>query len=322
VSLLPLVEDFLQHLRHERGQSEQTQKTYAALLQRFVDWAERQGLAGWDAVGLAQLTAFLLHERGRPLAARGETTGRRLSSDSVYLQIAALRAFYRFAVNENLLPVNLAESLSLPRRWKRLPKALSDADIRRLLRRPEKLDASALCDHAALELAYASGLRLSELRQLRLEQLNLDAGFVLVVGKGNKERIVPMGQQARAALRVYLEQGRPRLVKAQSPAAVFLTRRGGAFTPVTLWRRIKRRAQLAGLDRAITPHMLRHSFATHLLERGADLRVIQELLGHARISTTEIYTHVASRRLREVHDRFHPRSGKHGPGRRLPETGP
>ena len=144
-----------------------------------------------------------------------------------------------------------------------------------------------------LELAYASGLRLAELRNVRLEQLHLDAGFINVIGKGNKERVVPVGRKAVAALERYLDAGRPQLVTPRSPASVFLTRRGTPFAPVTLWLRIKQRVRRAGIARNVTPHMLRHSFATHLLEHGADLRVIQELLGHASISTTEVYTHVA-----------------------------
>jgi integrase/recombinase XerD len=146
------------------------------------------------------------------------------------------------------------------------------------------------------------------LRNVRLEQLHLDAGFISIVGKGNKERVVPVGSKAVAAIEQYLRNGRPLLVNRRSPGNLFLTRRGTGFAPVTLWLRIKQRVRRAGVSRNVTPHMLRHSFATHLLEHGADLRVIQELLGHASISTTEVYTHVASQRLREVHRKFHPRS--------------
>lgn len=303
-----LLEDFLLYLRHERGQAEHTQRTYRALLGRFVTWAQARGLDRWAEVKLADLTDFLKAEgRRRPEITGTSQPKDRLSSESLYLQIAALRAFYRYAVRENCVPHNLAENLSLPRRWSRLPKDLTYDEVERLLQLPPHPEASDLCDQAILELSYASGLRLSELRLLRLEQLHLDAGFVNVIGKGNKERIVPVGRQAVAALRRYLESGRPRLVRPRTPAAVFLTRRGGPFSPVTMWRRIKRRAREAGISRQITPHMLRHSFATHLLEHGADLRVIQELLGHARINTTEIYTHVANQRLREVHRQFHPR---------------
>ena len=311
-----LVEDFLQYLRHERGQSDNTAKTYAALLGKFTAWAAKQNLTDWHDVELKHLMAFLSHERvrgastGRPSAREGAAPkpARRMSGESVYLEIAALRAFYKFAENEKILPANPAENLSLPRRWKRLPKALSSDEIKKLLE-PEKPETpESLCDQAILELAYASGLRLSELKNLRLEQLHLDAGFINVIGKGNKERVVPVGKKAVEALNRYIEAGRPKLVTPKSPANVFLTQRGTAFASVTLWLHIKNRVRRAGVERNITPHMLRHSFATHLLEHGADLRVIQELLGHASIGTTEIYTHVAGSRLREVHRKFHPRA--------------
>jgi integrase/recombinase XerD len=302
-----LVEDFLQHLRHERGQAEHTQRTYAALLNKFVAWAANNGLKDWTSVELRHLMAFLEHERERAPSDAPKDSPRRLSSESVYLEIAALRAFYRFAETEKLLPINIAENLSLPRRWQRLPKALTGQEIEKLLVPEEPETPQRLCDLAVLELAYASGLRLAELRNLRLEQLHLESGFINVIGKGNKERVVPLGRKAIGAVQRYLEAGRPKLVRARSPANLFLTKRGTPFAPVTLWLRIKQRVQRAGIDRNITPHMLRHSFATHLLENGADLRVIQELLGHANISTTEVYTHVTGNRLRDIHRKFHPR---------------
>jgi integrase/recombinase XerD len=307
-----LIEDFVQYLRNERGQSENTQKTYFALLGKFAAWAKGAGLADWGAVGLSHLMAFLENERGRPLAHEVSTSPRRLSSESVYLEIAALRAFYRWAEIEKFLPANIAEHLSLPRRWKRLPKALTDSEIDQLLAPVVPETPASLCDQAILELAYASGLRLSELRNLRLEQLQLESGFINVIGKGNKERVVPLGRKAVQALNEYLRIGRPKLVTRRTPANVFITKRGTVFARVTLWKRIKDRVRVAGIARNITPHMLRHSFATHLLDHGADLRVIQELLGHASISTTEVYTHVAGSRLREVHRQFHPRARKSG----------
>ncbi len=303
-----LVEDFLQYLRNERGHSENTQRTYAALLKQFVTWAEAQQLADWRQVQLTHLMAFLKHERERGLVTEEKSSTHRLSSESVYLEIAALRAFYKYAENEKLLPLNLAENLSLPRRWKRLPKALTGDEINRLLTPQIPETPPSLCDQAILELAYASGLRLAELRNARLEQLQLEAGFINVIGKGNKERVVPLGRQAIDALKRYLKVGRPHLVTKRSPATVFLTQRGTPFSAVTLWLHIKKRVLHAGIERNVTPHMLRHSFATHLLENGADLRVIQEMLGHASISTTEVYTHVAGSRLRDVHRKFHPRS--------------
>jgi integrase/recombinase XerD len=302
-----LVDDFLVYLRHERGHSEQTQKTYAGLLLNFVAWAEARGLNDWARVKPSDLTAFLEHERTRALKNQPKPTGRKLSSESLYLQIAALRALYNFAEAEKFLPENIAENLSLPRRWKRLPTSLSNSEIERLLEPEEPATPPALCDQAVLELAYASGLRLAELRGARLEHLHLEAGFLTVIGKGNKERVVPVGRKAIEAIQRYLAAGRPKLLTPRSPANLFLNRRGLPFAATTMWTRIKRRVRRANLGRNVTPHTLRHSFATHLLENGADLRVIQELLGHANISTTEVYTHVTSSRLRDIHKKFHPR---------------
>jgi integrase/recombinase XerD len=303
-----LVEDFLYYLRHERGQSEKTQKTYAAQLNSFVKWAEKRGLSDWKAVELPDLMGFIEDETKRPLKTGDKESGRKPSPETIYLAIAALRAFYKFAENEKILPVDVAENLSLPRRWKRLPKMLTTTEVDTLLQPEIPATPQTLCDQAIIELAYASGLRLAELRNIRLEQLHLEAGFINVVGKGNKERVVPVGQKAVEAINAYLNSGRPKLVTPKSPANLFLTQRGTPFAAVTMWKRIKHRAKYVGIARNITPHMLRHSFATHLLENGADLRVIQELLGHANISTTEVYTHVAGERLRDIHRKFHPRA--------------
>jgi integrase/recombinase XerD len=309
--LAPLLEEFLIHLRHERGQAEHTQRTYQHALQQFVDWAEARELAQWRDVQFADLMAYLEHQRNRRRKDEDadKDTGAKLSASTLYLHVAALRSLFRFAEQEGLVTQNPTENLTLPRRWKTLPKALSEDEIARLLRPPTTATPTDLCTHAILELAYASGLRLAELRGLRLEQLHLEAGFVSVIGKGNKQRVVPMGSKAQAALTRYLASGRPDLVKARSPSNVFLTRRGTAFAHVTMWKRITDWVAQAGVEKHVTPHMLRHSFATHLMEHGADLRVIQELLGHASINTTEIYTHVAGQRLQEVHRRFHPRAG-------------
>ncbi|MEI7731366.1 MAG: tyrosine recombinase [Verrucomicrobiota bacterium] len=303
-----LVEDFLVYLRHERGLSENTQKTYALLLAQFVHWAESQGLADWKQVTLSHLMQYLQHERERSLVNEPKESTRKLSSESVYLEIAALRALFRFAETERHVPVNVAENLSFPRRWLHLPKALTDREINQLLEPEIPATPATLCDQAILELAYASGLRRAELCGLRLEQLHLEAGFIQVIGKGNKERVVPVGSQAIAALQNYLQAGRPKLVTKRTPANVFLTKRGSPFAPVTLWVHIKNRVRRSGITKNVTPHMLRHSFATHLLEHGADLRVIQELLGHVSIGTTQVYTHVTGNRLRDIHRRFHPRA--------------
>ncbi len=303
-----LVESFLDHLRLERGRSPHTLKTYALALYRFADWAAAptQAVPRVQAITPEHLLRFLEHERARPLVEKAK--GDRLSSASLYLQVAALRAFFQFCENEAALNTNPAVNLSLPRRDKSLPKALSTSEIDRLLALPVVVTPESLCTHAILEVAYASGLRLAELRGLRLEQLHLEAGCLTVLGKGDKERMVPVGSRAVAALHRYLDHGRPELVSARSPANVFLTRRGTRFAHVTMWWRLKQWFDRIGLIKNVTPHMLRHSFATHLMEHGADLRSIQELLGHASLATTEKYTHVAGNRLRDVHDQFHPRA--------------
>jgi integrase/recombinase XerD len=301
-----LVEEFLVHLRHERGLAEHTQRTYSALLMRFARWAAQAGIQAWRDTTYAHLTAYLEHEKGRPSEEPGSKDGARLSPSSLYLQVAAIRAFFRFATDEEMVPLNPAENLSFPRRWKSVPKAISEQEVHRLLAPPGVATPAELCTHAVLETAYACGLRLAELRALRLEQLHLDAGFITVIGKGDKERVVPVGRAAIGALRRYVAV-RPELVRRRSPSNVFLTQRGTAFGHVTLWKRITDAVRRAGIDRPVTPHMLRHSFATHLLSHGADLRVIQELLGHASVATTEIYTQVSAERLRQVHEAHHPR---------------
>ena len=285
------VEDFLQHVRHEKGQSVQTQKTYSALLNRFVRWAESRGLADWGSVTRKHLTEFLKHERNRKPEGQAKDKAIQLSPESIYLQIAALRAFYKFAAEEEIIPANLAENLSLPRRWKRLPKSLSDLEIEKLLTPPAEATAKELCATAVLELAYASGLRLAELRNLRLEQLHLEEGFVTVIGKGNQERVVPVGKKAVAAIERYLHSGRPELVTPRTPANVFLTRRGTAFAQSTLWARIKGCVARAGITRNVTPHMLRHTCATWLMQKGVDKNEACAFLGMTIRTLERHYEH-------------------------------
>lgn len=301
------VDEFLLYLRHERGAAENTQLTYSTVLHRLLGWAQGRRMKSWQEFTLADLTEYLNDEKARQVEDSPGAPPHELSVSTLYLEIASMKAFFKFCEAEKILPLNIAENLSLPRRWKELPKSLEPEEIEKLLSPPEKMRPRDYCDQAVLELSYSCGLRLSELCNLRLEQLHLEDGFITVIGKGNKERVVPMGQRARETMQAYLDKGRPALVKPRSPGTVFLTCRGSQFAGVTLWLRIKNRVKGAGISRDVTPHSLRHSFATHLLEHGADLRVIQELLGHASISTTEVYTHVANAHLRAVHKRFHPR---------------
>ena len=309
IGMETLLDDFLQYLRQERGHAEQTIATYSGVLRRVAGWLQNdRSIKRWCDVDLPMLNLFLEHERKRQIPSRDTMVSKNISPETLYLEIAALRSFFKYAEAESHLSRNPAEHLCLPRRWQRLPKSLSYEQVENFLR-PEKPEtAFSLCEQAVVELAYAAGLRLSELTHLRLEQLHLDASFVQIIGKGGKERVVPVGGAATSAIHNYLDRGRPQLVRSSTPGVVFLTQRGSAFARSTLWLRFIKRAKRCGIEGRLTPHMLRHSFATHLLDRGADLRVIQEMLGHASVATTERYTHVAVEKLGHIHQAYHPRA--------------
>jgi len=216
--------------------------------------------------------------------------------------------FFRFLQQEGLLTGNITEVMDSPKLWKRIPDSLSLDEVERLLIKPDARDKLGIRDRAILEVLYATGIRVSEAVNLNLNDLNRDVGFLKCTGKGQKERIVPVGKKAQVALTAYIEKVRPQLARSKSPnSGLFLTRLGRKMTRQMLWKIVKRYARLANIKKPITPHTLRHSFATHLLERGADLRVVQELLGHADITTTQIYTHVDKERLKAIHKKYHPR---------------
>jgi integrase/recombinase XerD len=219
----------------------------------------------------------------------------------------AIRGFYRFLSQEKILPLDPSKLVDLPKTTLKLPDVLSIPEVQRLLNAPDGPKPSRVRDAAMLELLYAAGLRVSELVHLRIQDVQLEAGFVRVIGKGSKERIVPIGQYAREKIKFYFEHARGRLVKDRSSAYLFVARAGRPLTRQGFWKLLRQYARTAGLFKKVTPHSLRHSFASHLLEGGADLRAVQIMLGHADISTTQIYTHVTRERLRELHRRFHPR---------------
>jgi integrase/recombinase XerD len=231
-----------------------------------------------------------------------------LSSATVSRRIAALRAFFSFLQEEKLIAANPAETISSSRKSLHLPKILSAAEIDALLRQPEATSAEGMRDRAMLEMLYATGMRVSELTGLNYENVNAEASYIVCFGKRAKERLVPMGEKARSCLRGYLDCARPLLAKGKSEAALFLNANGRRLTRQGLWLILKKCAKRAGITKELTPHTLRHSFATHLLENGADLRVVQEMLGHADISTTQIYTHLTKKHLRDIYDRTHPRA--------------
>ncbi|MDD3651411.1 site-specific tyrosine recombinase XerD [Immundisolibacter sp.] len=291
----PLIERFLDGLWLERGASRLTLAAYRGDLAAFATHLAARGvtLAG---ASRADLLAYLAAPAQAALAPR--SLARRLS---------ALRSFYRYLVREGLLQEDPSARIDSPRLGRPLPKTLSEDDVERLLAAPTGDTPEAVRDAAMLELLYASGLRVSELVGLRLAQLDLNRGVLVVLGKGARERLVPVGETALARIEVYLAAARGALLAGQISDALFVTRRGGPMTRQAFWQRLRLHARAAGFERLPSPHTLRHAFATHLLNHGADLRAVQMLLGHADLSTTQIYTHVARERLKALHARHHPR---------------
>ncbi|KPK40709.1 MAG: recombinase XerD [Gammaproteobacteria bacterium SG8_47] len=291
-----LIERFLDALWLERGLSAHTLSAYGADLRQAGRWLRERGGGGLSSAGEGDLLAYLAHRVEHKASPR--TTARLLSS---------LRRFYQYLLRQGLVSADPSAGLTAPKLGRGLPRALSEADVEALLNTPDPDDELGLRDRAMLEVLYATGLRVSELVGLSLRQLNLRQGVVRVVGKGSKERLVPLGEEALTWLERYLAAVRPNLVKDHRIEAVFLTRRGGGLTRQAFWHLIKRHALGAGISKPLSPHTLRHSFATHLLNHGADLRSVQMLLGHSDLSTTQIYTHVSRVRLKQLHAQHHPR---------------
>jgi integrase/recombinase XerD len=288
------LDDYIQHLRVERGLSEHTVDGYARDLVRFGKWLvdERAAL---DEVDEARVAGYLVTLSQAGLSAR--TQARALSS---------IRGFFRFLVQERRQQLDPTELLEGPRLLRKLPDVLNRDEVLRLLNAPIGVKPNRIRDRAMLHTMYAAGLRVSELVNLDLADLHLEEGFVSALGKGNKRRLVPIGDHARSALAEYLAEVRPRWAKPASRAC-FVTSRGKPMTRQSFWSLVKRYARAAGITKPISPHKLRHSFATHLLSGGADLRSVQTMLGHVDISTTQIYTHVSGDHLRKMHERYHPR---------------
>jgi len=291
----PRLAQYLEHLQVERGLSANSVSAYRADLCRLL-----KELAGKRSLDQARQADLLQVLRAMRLEGR--------SPRSVARWIVAVKGFYAFLVAEGVLGVDPALHLDAPRVWPALPKVLSFAEVEALLAAPKLDEPLGLRDKAMLEVLYAAGLRVSELIGLRLGDLHLDAGYLRCWGKGSKERVVPLGGAADAALQRYLAQGRPRLLQDRRSDVLFVNRRGAALTRQAFWKKIKRYGKEAGIGAPLSPHVVRHSFATHLLENGADLRAVQVMLGHADISTTQIYTHVNRERLRRLYKDFHPRA--------------
>lgn len=294
----PLVDEFILFLATERGLSTNYQLSTRQSLDTFTGWlASAHQLSHPSEVTAQHLSDFLAHRKRAGMAAA-----------SIKAEAVALRIFFRFLVTRQHLRIDPAEFINIPRIERYLPDTLNVPQVEKLIDAVGTNDPLALRNRAIFELLYASGLRVSELCNVRLENIDLGEGWIRVTGKGNKTRIVPVGGRARDAIAQYLSRERPELVGPRTGAEVFLSVRGKKLTSARIWQLIKSYAQIAGIGINVYPHLLRHSFATHLLSNGADLRIIQELLGHADISTTEIYTHVDQKRLKAVHKNFHPRA--------------
>ena len=292
------IDSFIRYLAVERGLSENYQLSTQRSLLEFAQWcSSRKKIDNFRAVTLP-LVGDYLAERKRA----------GLSAASIKLIVVALKIFFRFLVSRGILTRDPTEGLALPRIERYLPETLNELQVEQLIDSIETKAPLGLRDRAIVELLYASGLRISELANARLENFNAEERIVRITGKGNKMRLVPVGRKACEALAAYLSSERPTLVKRRSGSEIFLSARGGKLTTARIWQVVKKHARHSGLEKNIYPHLLRHSFATHLLGNGADLRIIQEMLGHADISTTQIYTHVDQHRLKAVHRQFHPRA--------------
>ena len=292
------IDSFIRYLAVERGLSENYQLSTQRSLLDFAQWcSSRRKIDNFRAVTLP-LVGDYLAERKRA----------GLSAASIKLIVVALKIFFRFLVSRGILTRDPTEALALPRIERYLPETLNELQVEQLIDSIETKAPLGLRDRAIVELLYASGLRISELANARIENFNAEERILRVTGKGNKTRLVPVGRKACEALAAYLSSERPTLVKRRSGSEIFLSARGGKLTTARIWQIVKKHARHSGVEKNIYPHLLRHSFATHLLGNGADLRIIQEMLGHADISTTQIYTHVDQHRLKAVHRQFHPRA--------------
>jgi integrase/recombinase XerD len=289
-----LVDQFINHLRVEKGLADNTIQSYSRDLVRFFQFLEGRKLSP-------------LHASQDDIMDYMGTLQGHLSVRSCARNLSALKMFFRFLVSDGKIKSSPARLLAAPKLPQRLPGVLSRQEVDLLLSQPDVLNHRGQRDKAMLELLYATGLRVSELVGLNISNINLEAGYVRMVGKGSKERMVPMGSRALEVLRAYLSEGRVRLLKNKSSSSLFLNSRAEPITRQGFWKIIKKYGRKAGIKKEITPHKLRHSFASHLLEGGADLRSVQVMLGHADISTTQIYTHITKKRLKQIHEKYHPR---------------
>jgi integrase/recombinase XerD len=291
-----LLERFAEFLTLEQGSSVRTDESYARDLQRLAEWAVAHGAPSPATLSAAHLREFVYYLKDLGL-----------SPASIRRGVSAIRTWFKFLMAEGVVKADPSERLETPKKWRTLPEVLTAAEVERLLGAIPIEEPLAFRDRAMLELAYGAGLRVGEWITLRVSDLMLDEGVVRVFGKGSKERLVPVGGSATGAVAIYLRELRPRLERGKGAGVLFLNARGAPLSRMGAWKILRKYVLLAGITKTVTPHTLRHSFATHLLEGGADLRSVQEMLGHADISTTQIYTHVDREYLRSVHRQYHPR---------------
>jgi integrase/recombinase XerD len=291
------VSEFINYLAVERGLAQNTLESYGRDLRQFQAYLQDSKIDFMKDLNRSTILTYMNNL---------QTNGKAVSTIS--RNLAAIKSFYQYLVRERYLEKDPAAHLESPKLEKKLPKVLSVHEVEELLKQPNGLLPAGLRDKAMLELLYATGIRVSELISLNISDVNLDMGYIKCYGKGSKERIVPLGSIAAKCVQDYLGKGRPKLVRTYEEAALFINHHGNRLTRQGFWKIIKKYAQEARIIKEITPHTLRHSFATHLLENGADLRSVQEMLGHADISTTQIYTHVTRNHLKEVYDKTHPRA--------------
>jgi len=291
-----LIDAFLNYLSVERGLSQNTIVSYREDLNVYIGFIKSRAIESLSKTKKNEITDFMFQQKDRGLAA-----------NSIARRLAAIRMFYRFLVRERILKNDPTSLVDSPKLWKKIPDTLSVNEVEALLSQPNIRQTQGLRDKAILETLYATGMRVSEAVNLKRDNVNLEVGFLRCIGKGNKERIIPLGKKAIASVQRFMEVGRPKLLKAKESEFLFLNRFGKKISRQSLWKFIKRYARQARIKKPIKPHILRHSFATHLLERGADLRSVQEMLGHSSISTTQIYTHINKERLKSIHRMYHPR---------------
>ncbi|MEI8011328.1 MAG: site-specific tyrosine recombinase XerD [Candidatus Omnitrophota bacterium] len=292
-----LIPEFINYISVERGLAKNTLMAYRRDLAAYCSYIkETEGVVSPDDLKHQHISRYMMVQKKKKMAVT-----------SICRSLAAIRMFHRFLVRESFAKEDPTGLVDTPRQWKRIPDVLTQVEVTGMITASAGRDAQGVRDRAMLELFYASGLRVSELVSLRLESVNLESGLVRCIGKGNKERLIPVGGKAREALKKYLEKSRGKLQNGRTGDALFLSRLGRAMSRQSAWKIIKDCASRAGIKKNIKPHTLRHTFATHLLQHGADLRSVQEMLGHTDISTTQIYTHVDRERLKAVHQEFHPR---------------